>query len=174
MVYLGGVTASIFSIIFMIFLIMTVGYLLGSISVKGISLGTAGVLLAAILYGILASKVPSFMIGEKEIELFSDALKTRFSFVSSLGTAMFVTSVGLIAGPKFFRSLNRSFLKYILMGVVIIGVGAIITFGLTLVDKNLQPEMAVGLMTGALTSTPGLSAAKEVAADGGDLVTTGY
>ena len=174
MVYLGGVTASIFSIIFMIFLIMTIGYLLGSISVKGISLGTAGVLLAAILYGILASKVPSFMIGEKEIELFSDALKTRFSFVSSLGTAMFVTSVGLIAGPKFFRSLNRSFLKYILMGVVIIGVGAIITFGLTLVDKNLQPEMAVGLMTGALTSTPGLSAAKEVAADGGDLVTTGY
>ncbi len=174
MAYLGGVTASIFSIIFMIFLIMTVGYLLGSISIKGVSLGTAGVLLAAILYGILASKVPSFMIGEKEIELFSDALKTRFSFVSSLGTAMFVTSVGLIAGPKFFRSLNRSFLKYILMGIVIIGVGAVLTFGLTLVDQDLQPEMAVGLMTGALTSTPGLSAAKEVAADGGDLVTTGY
>ena len=174
MVYLGGVVGSIFSIIFMVFLIMTVGYLIGSISVKGISLGTAGVLLAAILYGIVASKVPSFTIGETEIALFNDALKTRFSFVSSLGTAMFVTAVGLIAGPKFFRSLNRSFLRFVIMGVAIIGIGAVTTGILIAVDSNLQPEMAVGLMTGALTSTPGLSAAKEVAGEMGDLVTTGY
>ena len=153
---------------------MTVGYLLGTVSVKGISLGTAGVLLAAIIYGIIASKVPSFYIGEREIALFSDALKSRFSFVSSLGTAMFVTSVGLIAGPKFFRSLNRKFLVYILMGLIIIGCGALITVAFTLIDPNLRPEMAVGLMTGALTSTPGLSAAQEVAGDAGDLVTTGY
>ncbi|MBR3053578.1 MAG: YidE/YbjL duplication [Firmicutes bacterium] len=174
MVYLGGVVGSIFSIIFIVFLIMTVGYLLGTVSVKGISLGTAGVLLAAIIYGIIASKVPSFYIGEREIALFSDALKSRFSFVSSLGTAMFVTSVGLIAGPKFFRSLNRKFLVYILMGLIIIGCGALITVAFTLIDPNLRPEMAVGLMTGALTSTPGLSAAQEVAGDAGDLVTTGY
>ncbi len=174
MVYLGGVVGSIFSIIFIVFLIMTVGYLLGTVSVKGISLGTAGVLLAAIIYGIIASKVPSFYIGEREIALFSDALKSRFSFVSSLGTAMFVTSVGLIAGPKFFRSLNRTFLVYILMGLIIIGCGALITVAFTLIDPNLRPEMAVGLMTGALTSTPGLSAAQEVAGEAGDLVTTGY
>lgn len=153
---------------------MTVGYLIGSISVKGISLGTAGVLLAAIVYGIIASKVPTFMIGETEVALFSDALKTRFSFVSSLGTAMFVTAVGLIAGPKFFRSLNKSFLKYVIMGVMIIGIGAITTKILIMIDKTLSPELAVGLMTGALTSTPGLSAAKEVAGEMGDLVTTGY
>ena len=51
--YLGSLTGSIFSMVFIIFLIGTVGYLLGAISVKGISLGTAGVLLAALLYGIL-------------------------------------------------------------------------------------------------------------------------
>ena len=174
MVYLGGVIGSVFSIIFIVFLIMTVGYLVGSISVKGISLGTAGVLLAAILYGIIASKIPSFMIGETEIALFNDALKTRFSFVSSLGTAMFVTAVGLIAGPKFFRSLNKSFLKFVIMGVMIIAIGAVTTGVLVKIDSNLKPEMAVGLMTGALTSTPGLSAAKEVAGEMGDLVTTGY
>lgn len=174
MVYLGGVVGSLFSIIFMVFLIMTVGYLLGSISIKGISLGTAGVLLAAILYGIIASKVMTFTIGETEIALFSDALKTRFSLVSSLGTAMFVTAVGLIAGPKFFRSLNKSFLSYVVMGVMIITIGALTTIALVKIDSNLRPEMAVGLMTGALTSTPGLSAAQEVAGDSADLVTTGY
>ena len=174
MVYLGGVVGSIFSIIFIVFLIMTVGYLVGSISVKGISLGTAGVLLAAILYGIIASKVMTFTIGETEIALFSDTLKTRFSFVSSLGTAMFVTAVGLIAGPKFFRSLNKSFLAYVAMGVMIIVIGALTTVLLVKIDPNLRPEMAVGLMTGALTSTPGLSAAQEVAGDSADLVTTGY
>ena len=58
--YLGGVTASIFSIIFVAFLIATVGYFVGAIEIKGIALGTAGVLLVAILYGIIVSKVPEF------------------------------------------------------------------------------------------------------------------
>ena len=174
MQYLGIFCSGIFSIIFIMFLIMTLGYLLGTVSVKGISLGTAGVLVVAILYGILASKVPSFTVGESEIALFSDALKTRFSLVSSIGTAMFVTSVGLIAGPKFFRSLNKSFLSYILMGVTIIGIGALSTVLFTKLDSNLEPAMAVGLMTGALTSTPGLSAAQEVAGESAGLVTTGY
>ena len=57
---------------FVIFLIGTVGYLLGAISVKGISLGTAGVLLAALLYGIFTHYVPSFTIGGKEIWFDSD------------------------------------------------------------------------------------------------------
>lgn len=48
MEYLAGVTGSILSMIFIIFAIATVGYLVGSVSIKGISLGTAGVLLAAL------------------------------------------------------------------------------------------------------------------------------
>ena len=131
-------------------------------------------LLAALLYGILANFVPSFRIGDKEIVLFSDALKKNFSFVSSLGTAMFVTSVGFIAGPKFFRSFNRATMSYVYMGVITISVGALATVLFVLIDRNLSSTMAVGLMTGALTSTPGLSAAKEVAGDGADLVTAGY
>ncbi len=174
MPYLGGVFSSIFSTVFIMFLIMTIGYLVGAISVKGISLGTAGVLLVAIIYGIVASKNPSFNIGGVGINLFNDAIKSRFSMVSSIGTAMFVTAVGLIAGPKFFRSLNKSFLKYIFMGIIIIGIGGLVTLGFIAIDPNLEPEMAVGLMTGALTSTPGLSAAQEVAGEASDLVTTGY
>ena len=172
--YLGGLVSSIFSIIFIVFVIGAVGYLLGAISVKGVSLGTAGVLLAALLYGVLASYVPSFHVGEKEIILFDAGLKTKFSLVSSIGTAMFVTSVGFIAGPKFFRSFSRATMSYVYMGIITICLGALVTVLLTLIDSKLEASMAVGLMTGALTSTPGLSAAKEVAGEGADLVTAGY
>ena len=172
--YLGNLTASIFSMIFIIFLIGAAGYFLGAIQVKGISLGTAGVLLAALLYGVLASFVPSFSVGGKEILLFDAAMKTKFSLVSSLGTAMFVTSVGFIAGPKFFRSFNRSTMAYVYMGMITITLGAVTTILFILLDRKLSAPMAVGLMTGALTSTPGLSAAKEVAGEGADLVTAGY
>ena len=56
--YLGNLTAGVFSMIFLIFLIGAVGYFLGAIQVRGISLGTAGVLLAALLFGVFASFVP--------------------------------------------------------------------------------------------------------------------
>ena len=174
MVYLGGVAASIFSFVFVAFLIATIGYLVGAIDIKGISLGTAGVLLVAIIYGIIVSKVPDFSVGESTIVLFDDAVKSRFSLLSSLGTAMFVTAVGLIAGPKFFRNFNKATMSFVYMGVIVIAIGSIITGAFILLDKNLEPAMAVGIMTGALTSTPGLSAAKEVAAGAEDLVTAGY
>ncbi len=173
MEYLGSVTSSLFSVIFLVFAIIALGYLVGGISIKGISLGTAGVLLVALLYGVVASYVPSFNIGETTINLFNADLKTKFSLVSSIGTSLFVTAVGLIAGPKFFRTFNRKSLAYIVMGVVVIAIGAGTAAVCTILDPNLSPEMAVGLLTGALTSTPGLSAAKEVAADA-DAATAGY
>jgi putative transport protein len=171
--YLGNLISSIFSMIFVVFLIGTVGYFLGAISIKGISLGTAGVLVAALLYGIMTSYVPSFTVGSKEIVLYNADVKAKFSLISSIGTAMFVTSVGFIAGPKFFRSFNRATMSFVYMGMITIGLGTLVTVLFILVDKNLSADLATGLMTGALTSTPGLAAAKEVATDS-DAVTAGY
>ena len=171
--YLGGVTGSLLSTIFIAFLIATLGYLVGAIEIKGISLGTAGVLLMALAFGVLANFVPSFSIGAKEIFLYNPSIKANFGVISNIGTALFVTSVGLIAGPKFFRTLNRKSLAYVLMGVIVIAIGAGSAILCTVLDPNLSPDMAVGLLTGGLTSTPGLSAAKEVAADA-DAVTAGY
>ena len=65
-------------------------------------------------------------------------------------------------------------MAFVYMGIIVIAMGSIITGAFILIDDNLDPAMAVGLMTGALTSTPGLSAAKEVAAGAEDLVTAGY
>lgn len=187
MTYLGDITSALLSTTFIVFLIMTVGYLVGRITIKDISLGTAGVLLAALVFGIIASYVPYIDVGGKHIVLFLSSSMTLadgtvlgstkglFSLISSLGTSMFVTAVGLIAGPKFFRTLGRKSLGYILMGILVIAVGtlaAIIVIAVSR-DPNVDSSLVVGLMTGALTSTPGFSAAKEVAMDESK-VTAGY
>lgn len=187
MVYLSGVVSSMMSTIFYVALIAALGYLVGGISIKGISLGTAGVLLMALVFGIVASYVPYFQIAGKNIVLFLSsavtledgtvlgATKSLWSLISSIGTALFVTAVGLIAGPKFFRTFNKQNLGYILMGVIVIAIGTLVGVVLILVskDENLDSSLVAGLLTGALTSTPGLSAAKEVAMDEAK-VTAGY
>lgn len=161
MAYLGGVVDSMFSLIFIAFMIMALGYLLGSISIKGVSLGSAGVLLVALLYGILAHYLPSFAVGGHVIELTNPA---GFKVFSNIGTALFVTAVGYIAGPKFFRTMNRKSLAYIVMGLAVIGTGTLTALLITKVF-GVEKGMVVGLLTGGLTSTPGLSAATEGVAE---------
>ncbi len=155
---------------FSAFAIAALGYLLGKITIKGVNLGTAGVFILALVYGcFLYSKLgEQLMLGEQTYV--SNALK----IVENIGLVLFVTSVGFIAGPKFFRSFNRSTMAYVYMGMITITLGAVTTILFILLDRKLSAPMAVGLMTGALTSTPGLSAAKEVAGEGADLVTAGY
>ena len=175
MTYIGGVLGSLMTTLFFVFLIAAVGYLIGGIEIKGISLGTAGVLLTALVFGIIANYVGSFTIGGHEIVLYNtETLKPLFGLISNIGTALFVTAIGLIAGPKFFRSFNKKFLSYILMGVAIIATGFIMVVVAVKVF-DIEPAMASGLLTGALTSTPGLSAAKEaVGSEAEALVTAGY
>lgn len=172
--YFAGVIASTLSFIFVIFAIGTIGYLIGAIKIKGIELGTAGVLLFALIWGVIINFIPSFKIDDKEIILWSSKIKGNFSIVSSIGTALFVTAVGLIAGPKFFRSFNKNTLSYIVIGFVVILLGGLTAVLFILLDKNMSPSMAVGLLTGGLTSTPGFSAGKEVVTAIEEDVTAGY
>lgn len=171
--YTGEFLNAVLSVVFVSFTIATLGYLVGGIKIKGISLGTAGVLLVALVYGVVLSYFPSFKIGDKVINLYNATIKSNYSFISNIGTALFVTAVGLIAGPKFFRTLNKNSMAYILNGLLIIVIGGITAWLFLLFDKNLSKEMVVGLLTGGLTSTPGLSSAKEVAQNQ-DAVVAGY
>lgn len=173
--YLASICASALSFIFIVFAIGAIGYLVGGIKVKGIELGTAGVLLVALIYGVAMTFLPvmvnaagetlgnGFQIDTKQIILWSSKLKANFGIVSNIGTALFVTAVGLIAGPKFFRSFNKSTLAYIVLGFVVIVLGAGTAALFAIFDKQCSASMAVGLLTGGLTSTPGFSAGKEVA-----------
>ena len=157
---ISGVSFLIFSIL----AIAAVGYLLGKVTIKGVNLGTAGVFLIALLFGALFFKDLNSQLTVSEVEFTTQALK----IVENLGLLLFVTSVGFIAGPKFFGNLKKNFKTYILLGLVIIISGALICAGCIAIAKMTMdvPEkeltaIMTGLFSGALTSTPAFSAAKE-------------
>jgi putative transport protein len=82
--------------------------------------------------------------------------------VQNLGLIMFVGSVGLIAGPNFFKNLKKNFKTYIVLGAVIILSSTAVAVIFTLVT-GYSPEFWAGILSGALTTTPGFSAAQEAA-----------
>ncbi len=157
-----------------VFLIASLGYAIGAIKIKGISLGTAGVLLVAILVGVFFSYVPDMTIGGKTITLWNSDKSSVFSTISDIGTLLFVTAVGLIAGPKFFRSFNKKMMSYVVMGAAIVLTGVGITVLISWLDPNMNVAMGTGLLSGSLTSTPAFGAAKESAGLLAGDVTAGY
>lgn len=149
-------------LMFSVFIVASLGYLLGRITVKGVSLGTAGVFIIALLFGCFF-----YSILERNTKGYtSSALK----IVENLGLVLFVTSVGFIAGPNFFSNLKKNFKSYILLGVLIIVVGGLSCAACIMFDIKLgrAPQeaaaMLVGLLSGSLTSTPAFSAAKATVA----------
>ena len=161
--FLNGVISisDVSYLIFSIMAIVALGYLLGRITIKGISLGTAGVFVISLLYGAFF------------YDKLSDALKTAeiahssLKIVENLGLVFFVTSVGFIAGPKFFKNLKNNFKSYILLGITIILAGGITCAACYFVGRNFESNnneflaLMDGLLSGSLTTTPGFSAAKE-------------
>ena len=139
-----------------LFLVAIAGYLLGRVRVKGVSLGAAGVFITALLFG--AFFYPS-LAGQLTGEAGSYA-GSALKIVENVGLVLFVLSVGFIAGPSFFSSLRQNYKSYLLLGVLII-LSATLSCVLCIVAFGCDPSMAVGILSGALTSTPGFSAAKE-------------
>lgn len=172
--YISNVLSSFLSIICITFSIISFGYLIGNIKIKGISLGSAGVLVVALIFGIYINTHPEITIANNTITLFSNDIKAKYNLLSSIGTVLFVTAIGFVAGPNFFRNFNKKFISYICLGIITILLGGLCTILFIKLDKNLSSSLAAGLMTGALTSTPGLSAAKEVINANADMVMAGY
>ena len=170
MVLFGGILSikTISFLVFCVFLIAGLGYLLGRITIKGVSLGTAGVFIIALLFGAFLYNPLANQLKVGGTTYVSNALK----IVENLGLILFVTSVGFIAGPSFFGDLKKNFKSYILLGLMIIIIGglscaACIWFDYKVFDRPLEEvsAMLVGLLSGSLTSTPAFSAAKATVTD---------
>ncbi len=176
----GGILAvkAVVFLTFSVFAIAAIGYSIGRIEVKGIDLGTAGVFIVALVYGCLLYSRLSDNLTVEEVSFATDALK----IVENLGLVFFVTSVGFIAGPNFFGNLKRNFKSYVLLGAVIILAAAatcvlciVIGSNFTDLDHEQFKAILVGILSGALTSTPAFSASKAaVGADLEALVSVGY
>lgn len=176
----GGILAvkAVVFLTFSVFAIAAVGYAIGKITIKGINLGTAGVFIVALVYGCLLYGKLSDNLMAGDVSFSTEALK----IVENMGLIFFVTSVGFIAGPNFFGNLKRNFKSYVLLGAVIILAAAVTCVACILVGgqfTDLSHEqfraILVGILSGALTSTPAFSASKAaVGADLEALVSVGY
>ena len=93
--------------------------------------------------------------------------------IQNIGLIMFVGAVGFIAGPNFFKNLAKNFKTYILLGAVIILTGTLVAVLCTLLTEY-GPEYWAGILSGALTSTPGFSAAQDAATENLALITLGH
>jgi len=134
-----------------ILLIISIGYIFGSIRIKGVSLGTSAILFIGIFAGIYGIRIPNIL--------------------KILGLALFIYSIGLQAGPKLRTMFKVENLKLEFLAFLIVLFGALITLFSILflkIDKNLS----IGIFAGALTSTPGLAAAYE--ATGSSITSIGY
>ena len=160
----------------LVFLMLGLGYLLGGINIKGVSLGTAGVFLVAILLGWICTldfdNVP--LLNAFHMENTSEKVVQNLKGpVQNLGLILFVGAVGFIAGPNFFKNLAKNFKTYILLGAVIILTGTLVAVVCTLLT-DYGSEYWAGILSGALTSTPGFSAAVDAATENLSRITLGH
>lgn len=137
--------------LFLLFLVMGTGYALGRIKINGVNFGAVGILIIALVFGHLGYEVPSI--------------------VQNIGLACFVTAVGFIAGPTFIQNFKGKARAYVVIGTGIILSSVFVCLGVVFITGT-SVDLALGLLAGALTTTPGLAAGIE--ATGSDLVSVGY
>jgi putative transport protein len=131
----------------MLSLVCVAGMALGSLKVRGIGLGTVGVLFAGIVAGHFGPPVDPHTL----------------EFVKEFGLVLFVFTIGLQLGPGFFASFRRQGvrLNLIAAAVVLSGTGLAVALGRLL---ELESAAVLGVLSGATTNTPSLGAAQQTLA----------
>ncbi len=127
-------------------IVIAIGVMLGKIKFFGISLGVTFVLFVGILVGHLGFTIDHELM----------------HFIREFGLILFVFSIGLQVGPGFFSSFKKGGMQQNLLAasVVILGAATAVSLYYILGDRVSMPMM-VGIMSGAVTNTPGLGAAQE-------------
>jgi putative transport protein len=127
----------------LLFAVIGLGYLVGSIRIAGFSLGPAAVLFTGIFFGALDSRlrIPDLLY--------------------ILGLVLFVYTIGLQSGPGFFSSFGPRALKANLLSISMILLAALMSYAAFLLLR-LDGPSSVGMFCGALTNTPALAASIDV------------
>lgn len=137
---------SIAQVILLYSFVIATGILLGKIKVWGISLGVTFVLFVGIAVGHFGFSVNPEVL----------------HFVREFGLILFIFSIGLQVGPAFFASFKKGGMIQNLMAALVVFLGAGTTIALFYILSGKIPmAMLVGIMSGAVTNTPGLGAAQE-------------
>ncbi len=129
-------------------LVITVGIMLGKIKICGISFGVTWILFVGIAAGHFGMTVDH----------------NTLHFIKEFGLILFVFSIGLQVGPGFFSSFKEGGIKLVGCAAAIVALGALTTYIIHLATGTPMPTM-VGVMSGAVTNTPGLGAAQQAYTD---------
>jgi len=140
----GGVAHSVM----IIALVITIGLALGKIKIANVSLGLMWILFAGLVFGYL------------DFNLRPELLH----FLKEFGLILFVYSIGMEVGPGFFSSLKHGGLKLNLLSVIVIAMSIVVAIAIHYATDIDMPTMA-GLLSGAVTNTPGLGAAQQANSD---------
>jgi putative transport protein len=134
--------------IFILSIVIASGLFLSKFKVKGVSLGTTWILFMGILLGHFGLRIHPVML----------------SFIKDFGLILFVFAIGLQVGPGFFHSFKKDGLPMNLMAVCLVILAVLTTYIIHLVTgENLG--IMTGIMSGAVTNTPGLGAAQQTLSD---------
>lgn len=125
-------------------LVAALGVFLGSLKIRGIGLGIAGVLFSGLIFGHFHYTIDPHVM----------------EFVREFGLILFVYTIGMQVGPGFVASLRRQGLPLNIMAACIVFLGAVITVGIVYL-AGIDMSVAVGLFAGATTNTPALGAAQQ-------------
>ena len=139
-----------------LFLIAALGYCVGAVKVRGIGLGSSAIFLVALVFGHFGVSFPA-------------ALQTT-------GMVLFISSVGISAGPTFVGNLRRHGAAYVLLCLFTAVSGSLVCVAVIRL-AGMETPLAMGLMTGAYTTSPGFASAKEAfhaSAEAVAMVAAGY
>ena len=142
-------TESIAHLLLLYSFVIAVGMMLGKLKFRGVSFGVAFILFTGIVVAHFG---------------FTGNIKT-ISFVQDFGLILFVYCLGLQVGPSFFSSFAKGGIQMNRLAVLMIFLNIVVAIGayLLLFDRT-DPDsfpMLVGVLSGAVTNTPGLGAAEE-------------
>ena len=137
----------------LLFFILIFGLAVGQIRICKISLGIAGVLFVSIFVGIGIR-----LFGA---EVSADNIQSTMKIFSSLGSSLFVSVIGLQTGFSLKNSSKGSIAAFS-TGILMSLSGVMAMLLISALDKTVAYPMMLGILCGALTSTPGLSAVCEL------------
>ena len=140
----GGVAHSVL----ILALVIALGIMLGKIKVAGISLGVTWILFVGIIFSHFGMRLNEHLI----------------HFMKEFGLILFVYSIGLQVGPGFFSSVKKGGVRLNLLATMVVCAGVLVTCGLYVIT-GLPVTTMVGILSGAVTNTPGLGAAQQAYSD---------
>ncbi len=140
--------SSIAHTVFTLAITIAIGIALGKIKIAGISLGITWILFVGIALSSFGMQIDPTII----------------AFVKEFGLILFVYSVGMQVGPSFFSSFKQGGMRLVGIATAIVLVGVLTAYIIHLVTGTPIPTM-VGVLSGAVTNTPGLGAAQQAYTD---------